>query len=51
VAGALLDRDWSPTQLYLLVAVSFVLAGLAVSRLRLEKSRVDADADAPLTAH
>lgn len=54
VAGALLDRDWSPTQLYILVAASFVLAGLAVSRLRFEKTGVDtgdATADAPLTTH
>lgn len=39
VAGALLDLHWTPTQLYLLVAVSFVLGAFAVNQLRLDRAR------------
>ncbi|QTJ67218.1 MFS transporter [Rhodococcus sp. ZPP] len=53
VAGALLDLHWSPAQLYVLVAVSFGLAALAVSRLRVERTEVHTTAttEVSLTTH
>lgn len=39
VAGKLLDLDWTPTQLYILVAGAFILGAIAVSRLQSESKK------------